>query len=979
MTVSTVVDHNDYTGNGVTTSFPYTFRIFKKTDLTVSVVDLSENITVLVLDTDYTVTNAGGYNGGNVVLTAPLATGWQISIARELEPTQETDLRNQGKFFAEVHEDAFDKLTMLIQQAYSMFRLALRKPSSVANWYDALNNYIRNVRDPSQPQDAATKHYVDSLISDNTAGWQAGDAALDQKINANFSKTLRVPEVFINQIPAASQRANKLLAFDSNGNVIAVLPESGSASDVLLELANDGDKKIGSTYGGTVYSDYRPYKYKKVGYFTTGYVIKNSEQALYYSATGHWYSFTGTIPTGGLNVAPGSVPDANWKSVGNLNGYELNHILNYTNSLVTTEQALTAAFNYGEEVNITGADLTTTTDYTAPAGAKGLYGRGTITLGNHFRVKPFDYPTMTSFSQAASAGHSEVYLDGIDRTGQYVVIDNGYPFCIDEAEKTTTPADSIDGVALTRNLNGYQSQFIQVTEIIGHTSSNKAILAQPLVVNQVVGTAKFGFPTGNLTPFKIKDGVTMKSSGNVLRRIMLLSQIKPEVIGCIFHNVHVEMRYYCYSGRFERNRLTGNVSESMFSFATSSSVCSVKDNFCSTLGLNDATIGIYRQVCYVDCVGNIVNDPLISSTYANDHWGITFHSMVYHSLMANNVVTARAGISAQFFCDEVIVQGNKVTSYLITAAYNNNVTYIGNDFSCIANSALQGNNRFTSKSNQYRIRGGAQSYCLAIISGAKPFGFAGFKVINSASHEFVGDEFISTIRNTFVNPKTLMADPNTAGSNAVFPVNDAHLNGLTAGLYIYDARVSSVRLNGCNFNDLNYGVSIYKNTSSIGSTYLDLSDSSFETDVGVCLRGTSSTSFFSGQIRGCNFLGTIGVINANTNGYAVVSCNFRSQGMSAILVASNLAYAFGMTMSTDCVVNGNVLTGFKWYDFNGYQSSYDRTVTYAKASALPGGYWWYVPDENLGISANVAFEYAKGGATGGGVLLKKALTVTQVV
>lgn len=29
MTVSTEVDHNEYTGNGVTTSFPYTFRIFK--------------------------------------------------------------------------------------------------------------------------------------------------------------------------------------------------------------------------------------------------------------------------------------------------------------------------------------------------------------------------------------------------------------------------------------------------------------------------------------------------------------------------------------------------------------------------------------------------------------------------------------------------------------------------------------------------------------------------------------------------------------------------------------------------------------------------------------------------------------------------------------------------------------------------------------------------------------------------------------
>ncbi|HEJ9719839.1 TPA: hypothetical protein SMN64_000254 [Proteus mirabilis] len=218
MTVSTELSHEEYIGNGVTTDFDFRFRIFEGKHLIVVVADSDGNEKTLKNGTDYTIVGAGSYHGGKVVLNKPLAQGWKILLERDLPVVQETDLRNQGKFFAEVHEDAFDYLTMLIQKALGTFSLSLRKPTYLSNYYDAKGNRIANLAPPKLGTDSANKDYVDNSIKD-----------ID-------SKTLRVKDKPINALPNTEQRANKILAFDDNGQPITVLPESGSASDVLMDL-----------------------------------------------------------------------------------------------------------------------------------------------------------------------------------------------------------------------------------------------------------------------------------------------------------------------------------------------------------------------------------------------------------------------------------------------------------------------------------------------------------------------------------------------------------------------------------------------------------------------------------------------------------------------------------------------------------------------------------------------------------------------
>jgi hypothetical protein len=127
------VSYSQWTGNGVTTVFDYEFKITAASELKVTVTASNGGVSVLSLNTDYTVSGVGNNAGGQITLAAPLANLSTILIEDNVPLSQDTPFGNQAQFFARSHEDAFDKLTRLTVRAFSTLARALRAPSNEPN------------------------------------------------------------------------------------------------------------------------------------------------------------------------------------------------------------------------------------------------------------------------------------------------------------------------------------------------------------------------------------------------------------------------------------------------------------------------------------------------------------------------------------------------------------------------------------------------------------------------------------------------------------------------------------------------------------------------------------------------------------------------------------------------------------------------------------------------------------------------------
>ena len=138
MTIPTAESKIQYDADGSATAFSVPFKFLAEGHLKVYTWDPNTNTQALkVLGTDYSVSGAGNEGGGTVTFSAAPAGGLTVTILRDTPISQLTDFVENDAFSASNHEDALDKLTMILQDVdEKLSRSVVLEPA-----------------DPSQPPD----------------------------------------------------------------------------------------------------------------------------------------------------------------------------------------------------------------------------------------------------------------------------------------------------------------------------------------------------------------------------------------------------------------------------------------------------------------------------------------------------------------------------------------------------------------------------------------------------------------------------------------------------------------------------------------------------------------------------------------------------------------------------------------------------------------------------------------------------------
>ena len=232
--IKPVTPRVQYTANGSTTVFPYSFAIFDETDMVVYVDDD-------IITTGYTVSGAGETDGGNVTFDSAPEDGKKITLLRNVPIERMTDFQEGGTFRPKNINDEFDRQTAFMQQVQEKVDRTLILPpttdidpsqilgeveriySSIDN-VDAVSDDIANVN--AVAGDLANVDAVASDLANIDA--VAADLATIDAVNANKTN--------IDAVAGNETNINAVAGNESDINTVA-----GIASDVSNVASNSSD------------------------------------------------------------------------------------------------------------------------------------------------------------------------------------------------------------------------------------------------------------------------------------------------------------------------------------------------------------------------------------------------------------------------------------------------------------------------------------------------------------------------------------------------------------------------------------------------------------------------------------------------------------------------------------------------------------------------------------------------------------------
>ena len=117
LTVGDTTPRIQYTATSGQTVFAYGFPIFADADLKVYVGSTLKTLGSTAASSHYTVSGAATTSGGNVTFGAGLTAGDIVTIYRDLAVARASDYQTGGDLLAETLNDDLDKLVMMVQQS----------------------------------------------------------------------------------------------------------------------------------------------------------------------------------------------------------------------------------------------------------------------------------------------------------------------------------------------------------------------------------------------------------------------------------------------------------------------------------------------------------------------------------------------------------------------------------------------------------------------------------------------------------------------------------------------------------------------------------------------------------------------------------------------------------------------------------------------------------------------------------------------